>query len=273
MLHPQLRGEDLNLRPSGYEPDELPGCSTAQAEDSPGRGRVKGFAVLTAVLSGHGIARENRPGSGRAAPGGRGIWGVTWNEPTMSRPIYLDAHATTPVDPRVLEAMLPYFSEKFGNAASRTHAFGWVAESAVDRARELVAAAIGAEPREIAFTSGATESDNLAIKGVAEAERERGDHVVTTAIEHHAVLDSCRHLERLGFQVTVVPVEANGIVDAAKVVAAMTERTVLVSVMLANNEVGTLQPVAEIAALCGKHGALFHCDAVQAHAECNIGLE
>jgi cysteine desulfurase len=191
----------------------------------------------------------------------------------MSRPIYLDAHATTPVDPRVLEAMLPYFSEKFGNAASRTHAFGWVAESAVDRARELVAAAIGAEPREIAFTSGATESDNLAIKGVAEAERERGDHVVTTAIEHHAVLDSCRHLERLGFRVTVVPVEASGIVDAAKVVAAMTERTVLVSVMLANNEVGTIQPVAEIGRVTRERGVWLHTDAAQAVGRVPIDVE
>jgi cysteine desulfurase len=193
-------------------------------------------------------------------------------------PIYLDAHATTPVDPRVLEAMLPYFSEKFGNAASKTHAFGWAAESAVERARESVAAMIGAKSfKEIVFTSGATESDNLAIRGVAEAaaseERAGRDHVVTTAIEHHAVLDPCRHLERLGFRVTVVPVEPTGVVAPEKVAAAITEGTALVSVMLANNEVGTVQSVAEIGRLTRERGVLLHTDAAQAVGRVPIDVE
>lgn len=183
----------------------------------------------------------------------------------MPAPIYLDAHATTPVDARVLSVMLPYFSEKFGNAASRTHAFGWASESAVEQAREAVALCIGAEaPKEIVFTSGATESNNLAIKGVAEAFLERGEHIVTTAIEHHAVLDPCRHLERQGFSVTVVPVEPNGIVNPEKIAAAITERTVLVSVMLANNEVGTLQPIPDIGRITRARNVLFHTDAAQA---------
>jgi len=192
----------------------------------------------------------------------------------VAPPIYLDAHATTPVDPRVLEAMLPYFTEKFGNAASKTHPFGWTAESAIEKARESVAALIGAKsPKEIVFTSGATESDNLAVRGVAEAYRDAGDHVVTTAIEHHAVLDPCRHLERLGFDVTVVPVEANGIVAPEKVAAAITDRTVLVSVMLANNEVGTLQPVLEIGKATRERGVLLHTDAAQAVGRVSIDVD
>jgi cysteine desulfurase len=188
-------------------------------------------------------------------------------------PIYLDAHSTTPVDPRVLEAMLPYFSEKFGNAASKTHAFGWTAESAVERSREAVAAIVGARsPKEIVFTSGATESDNLAVKGVVEA-FEPGAHVVTTAIEHHAVLDPCRYLEARGFTLTVVPVESNGIVDPARVVDAITERTVLVSVMLANNEVGTIQPVAEIGRVTRERGVLLHTDAAQAIGRVSIDVD
>jgi cysteine desulfurase len=191
-----------------------------------------------------------------------------------SSPIYLDAHATTPVDPRVLEAMLPYFTEKFGNAASKTHAFGWTAESAVERARETVARAIGAEsPKEIVFTSGATESNNLALKGVLEAYRDHGDHVVTTAIEHHAVLDPCRHLERQGFRVTVVPVEPNGIVEPEAIREALTERTLLVSVMLANNEVGTIQPLAAIGALTRERGILLHTDAAQAVGRVPIDVD
>jgi cysteine desulfurase len=191
----------------------------------------------------------------------------------MDRPIYLDAHATTPVDPRVLEAMLPYFTEKFGNAASKTHAYGWTAESAAELARERVAECIGAAPKEIVFTSGATESNNLAIRGVAEAYRERGDHVVTTAIEHHAVLDPCKHLERLGFRVTVVPVESNGVVSAERVRAAVTDQTVLVSVMLANNEVGTLQPVAEIGKFTRERGVLLHTDAAQAIGRVPVNVD
>jgi len=185
---------------------------------------------------------------------------------TSPAPIYLDAHATTPVDPRVLSAMLPYFTEKFGNAASRTHAFGWTAESAVTQAREHVAKILHAEPKEIVFTSGATESDNLALKGVVEPHLLAGKpaHVVVTAIEHHAVLDPCAHLERLGATVTVVPVGTNGIVDPADVERALTDRTVLVSVMLANNEVGTIQPVVEVGKLTRARGILLHTDAAQA---------
>ncbi|HEX4514510.1 MAG TPA: IscS subfamily cysteine desulfurase [Polyangiaceae bacterium] len=189
------------------------------------------------------------------------------------RPIYLDAHATTPVDDRVLEAMLPYFSDKFGNAASKTHSFGWVAESAVEQAREAVAALIGATTREVVFTSGATESDNLAIRGVAEAYAGQGNHVVTTAIEHHAVLDPCRHLTRLGFEVTVVPVPESGVVDPERVREAITDRTILVSVMLANNEVGTIQPVETIGAITRERGVLFHTDAAQAIGRIPIDVE
>jgi cysteine desulfurase len=191
----------------------------------------------------------------------------------VNRPIYLDAHATTPVDPRVVEAMLPYFSEKFGNAASRTHAYGWSAEAAVELAREVVAAAIGAwSPKEIVFTSGATESNNLALRGVMEA-APSGSHVVTTAIEHHAVLDPVRHLERYGYEVTVVPVESNGIVDPTRLAAALTARTVLVSVMTANNEVGTLQPIAEIGRITRERGVFFHTDAAQAIGRVPIDVD
>ncbi len=186
--------------------------------------------------------------------------------------IFLDAHSTTPVDARVVEAMLPYFTEKFGNAASRTHAFGWAAESAVQQARETIASSIGARAKEIVFTSGATESDNLAIKGVVEAAG-AGAHVVTTAIEHHAVLDPCRRLESLGIGLTVVPVEPNGIVDPAKVASAITERTVLVSVMLANNEVGTVQPIAEIGGLTRARRVLLHTDAAQAVGRVAIDVD
>jgi cysteine desulfurase len=191
----------------------------------------------------------------------------------VSRPIYLDAHATTPVDPRVVEAMLPYFSEKFGNAASRTHAYGWSAEAAVELAREVVAAAIGAwSPKEIVFTSGATESNNLALRGVLEA-APAGSHVVTTAIEHHAVLDPVRHLEHYGYEATVVPVEPNGIVDPARVVAAINPKTVLVSVMTANNEVGTIQPIAEIGRITRERGVFFHTDAAQAIGRVPIDVD
>jgi cysteine desulfurase len=181
------------------------------------------------------------------------------------RPIYLDAHATTRVDPRVLEAMLPYLGEEAGNAASRNHAYGWRAEEAVESARERVAAAVGGAAKEIVFTSGATESDNLAVLGAAEANRDRGDHVITTVIEHPAVLDPCRQLERRGFRVTYLPVGPGGLVDPEAVRRALDDRTILVSVMLANNEVGTVQPVAEIARLVkAESGALVHTDAVQA---------
>jgi cysteine desulfurase len=179
-------------------------------------------------------------------------------------PIYMDNHATTPVDPRVLEAMLPWFTTKFGNAASRTHAFGWEAEAEVEDARETIAKLIGADSgKEVVFTSGATESDNLAIKGVAEYYADKGKHIVTTVIEHKAVLDSCKRLEKQGYQVTYLPVGKDGIVDPADVEKALTDRTILVSVMLANNEVGTIQPIEEIGKITRSRGVLLHCDAVQ----------
>jgi cysteine desulfurase len=179
-------------------------------------------------------------------------------------PIYMDNHATTPLDKRVLEAMLPYFTQEFGNAASRTHAYGWHAEAAVEDSRETIASYIGADSgKEIVFTSGATESDNLAIKGVAEYYQAKGNHIVTTTIEHKAVLDSCKRLEKQGFTVTYVNAGPDGLVDPADIEKALTDRTILVSVMLANNEVGTIQPIAEIGAITRKRGVLLHCDAVQ----------
>jgi cysteine desulfurase len=179
-------------------------------------------------------------------------------------PIYLDNNATTRTDPRVVEAMLSYFTERYGNAASRHHRYGQEAEEAVARARAEVAELIGATPREIVFTSGATESDNLALQGVAAMYRHQGDHLVTVATEHKAVLDTARHLERNGFRVMVLPVDHYGQVTAAEVARALTERTILVSVMAANNEVGTLQPIRAIGRVCKQRGVLFHCDAVQA---------
>ncbi|MBL8793548.1 MAG: IscS subfamily cysteine desulfurase [Planctomycetia bacterium] len=183
-----------------------------------------------------------------------------------SLPIYLDNNATTRTDPRVLEAMVPYFTARYGNAASRHHVFGRDAEEAVQQAREQVAALLGAEAREIVFTSGATESDNLALKGAAWMQRQlkKGDHLVTAATEHHAVLDPAKRLQREGFSLTVLPVDRAGRVTVEQVAAALTERTILVSIMAANNEVGTLQPVAEIGRLCKERGILFHSDAVQA---------
>jgi cysteine desulfurase len=183
---------------------------------------------------------------------------------SVKLPIYMDNHATTPVDPRVLEAMLPFFTDTFGNAASRTHVFGWTAEAAVEDARESIAKLIGAESgKEIAFTSGATESDNLAIKGVAEYYRGKGDHIITTTIEHKAVLDSCKRLEKQGYRVTYVNVGKDGIVDPAAIEQAIDDKTILVTVMLANNEVGTIQPIEEIGKITRKKGVLLHCDAVQ----------
>lgn len=182
----------------------------------------------------------------------------------MNVPVYLDNNATTPMDPRVLEAMLPYFTNKFGNAASRNHAFGWVAEEAVDYAREQVAQLIGASEKEIIFTSGATESDNLAIKGVFEMYKEKGNHIITAVTEHKAVLDACKHVEKMGGKVTYLPVKDDGLVDLAALEAAMTSETILVSIMYGNNEIGVIQPVKEIAAIAHKYGALFMTDATQA---------
>ncbi len=182
----------------------------------------------------------------------------------MKIPIYMDYHATTPVDPRVLEAMLPFFSEQFGNAASRNHSFGWEAERAVDRARNEVAGLIGATAKEIVFTSGATESNNLAIKGVAEMYAERGNHIITAATEHKAVLDTCKRLQKHGCQVTILPVGKDGLVDLDLLRRSITDKTILISIMHANNETGVLQPLREIGRLAKERGVLFHTDATQA---------
>src|ERR1051326_7641036 len=183
---------------------------------------------------------------------------------TLKFPIYLDNHATTPVDPRVLEAMLPFFNSRFGNAASNSHSFGWEAAAAVEKARRQIAACIGATPQEIVFTSGATESNNLALKGVAEGCSEKGDHIITAVTEHKAVLDSCKHLEKIGCRVTYLPVGQDGLIDLGQLKDAFTDRTILVSIMAANNETGVLQPIEEIGRLCRDRGVLFHSDAVQA---------
>ena len=190
----------------------------------------------------------------------------------MAAPIYLDYHATTPVDPRVLDAMLPYFTEKFGNPASKQHAYGWQAQEAVEKARKQVAALINASPAELIFTSGASESNNLAIKGVACAVKDRGDHVITVATEHKSVLDSFTRLHKDGWNVTILPVEADGLVDLDRLRSAMTDRTVLVSVMAANNEIGVLQPLGEIAAIVHEKGGLLHSDAAQAFGKVPIDV-
>ena len=182
----------------------------------------------------------------------------------LKLPIYLDHNATTPMDPRVLEAMLPYFVENFGNAASRNHSFGWQAEEAVDYAREQIAQLIGADPKEIIITSGATEGDNLGIKGVFEMYASKGNHIITCTTEHKAVLDTCKHLEKLGAEVTYLEVQPDGLIDLKQLEAAMKPTTILVAIMYANNEIGVIQPVKEIGAIAKKHGALFFTDAVQA---------
>jgi cysteine desulfurase len=179
-------------------------------------------------------------------------------------PIYMDNHATTRTDPRVLEAMLPYFGEIYGNAASRNHEFGWVAEQAVDAARDQIAKLIGATAKEIVLTSGATESNNLALKGVAEMYREKGNHIITEVTEHKCVLDTCKRLEKHGYRVTYLPVQTDGLIDLNRLKDAMTDDTILVSIMAANNEIGILQPIREIGKLCHEKGVLFHSDAVQA---------
>jgi cysteine desulfurase len=192
----------------------------------------------------------------------------------VDTPIYLDNHATTPMDGRVLETMLPYFTEKFGNSASKNHTFGWEAEAAVDTAREQIVRLIGAKsPREIVFTSGATESDNLAIKGVAQSYRDKGNHIVTCVTEHKAVIDSCKALEKQGFQVSYLPVKADGIIDLTKLTEALTDQTILISIMAANNEIGTLQPVKEIARLAKQRGIISHSDATQAVGKIPLNVE
>ena len=182
----------------------------------------------------------------------------------MKLPIYMDNHATTPVDPRVLEAITPYFVEIYGNASSHSHSFGWQAQEAVEKARKLVADLMGAKPSEIIFTSGATESNNLSVKGIAEKYRERGNHIITAATEHKAVLDPCKRLEKNGFQVTVLPVDRCGLIDPDDVCRAITDRTVLITIMLANNEIGTVHAIAEIGQIAHEKGVLFHSDAAQA---------
>src|SRR5579884_3147395 len=188
-------------------------------------------------------------------------------------PIYMDHHATTPVDPRVLEAMLPYFAEKFGNAASRNHAFGWAAEEAVETARQRIAALIGATPKEIIFTSGATESDNLMIKGIAEMYREKGRHVITQVTEHKAVLDTCKRLEKQGYEVTYLPVQSDGCVNPDEVRAAIRPTTILITVMYANNEIGTIQPIREIGCIAKDHGVFFAVDGVQAAGKIPVDVQ
>lgn len=189
-------------------------------------------------------------------------------------PIFMDSHSTTPVDPRVLEAMLPYFTEKFGHPGSRNHPFGWEAEAAADGARQQVARLIGArDPKEVVFTSGGTEAINLAIKGAAEMYREKGTHIVTLAIEQRAGLDVCKRLERQGYQVTYVPVGPDGLVDVEEIRKAITDKTILISVMFANNEIGTIQPVAEIGKLAKEKGIVFHTDATQAVGKVPVDVE
>jgi len=192
---------------------------------------------------------------------------------TIKLPVYLDYQATTPVDPRVVEAMMPYFTEKFGNPHSRSHAYGWEAEAAVDIARENVAELIGATEKEIIFTSGATESNNIAIKGVAHFYREKKDHIITVVTEHKCVLDTCRHLELEGFKVTYLPVQPNGLIDLEMLRNAITDRTSIVSVMAVNNEIGVIQPLAEIGKICRERGVFFHTDAAQGFGKIPLNVD
>ncbi len=191
----------------------------------------------------------------------------------MKLPIYLDYHATAPVDPEVLKAMIPYFSEVFGNAASRNHEFGWTAEAAVEKARKQIARLIGAHEKEIIFTSGATESNNLALMGVAEMYRDKGNHIITSPIEHKAILDTCHFLEKKGFKITYLPVDQYGQVSADSVRQALTPQTILVSIMAANNEIGTINPLAAIGKVCKENGVFFHTDAVQAAGKTPLQVE
>lgn len=191
----------------------------------------------------------------------------------MKLPIYMDYNATTPVDPRVLDAMLPYFQDKFGNSASRNHEFGWVAEEAVEKARDQVGSAIGASGKEIIWTSGATESNNIAIKGVAGMYRDKGNHIITQVIEHKAVIDPCKYLEQNGYDVTFLPVDKHGMVHPEQVREAMTDKTILVSIMHGNNEIGTINPIKGIGAVCKEREVIFHVDACQTFAKQPIDVE
>ena len=191
----------------------------------------------------------------------------------MKRPIYLDCHATTPVDKRVLEAMLPYFTEHFGNPSSITHSYGWEAEAGVKKAREIIASAINCIPEEIIFTSGATEANNLAIKGIAEAYLHQGRHIITLQTEHRAVLDPCKYLESLGFEVTYLPVQKDGLINLTQLEKSLRPETILVSIMTANNEIGVIQPIESIGAICRQHKVLFHTDAAQAITKIPLDVE
>ncbi|MCJ8164900.1 IscS subfamily cysteine desulfurase [Pontibacter sp. E15-1] len=191
----------------------------------------------------------------------------------LTLPIYLDNNATTPLDPRVLDAMLPYMTNMFGNAASRNHAFGWQAEEAVDYAREQISALINCSPKEIIFTSGATESDNLAIKGVYEMYASKGDHIITVTTEHKAVLDTCKHIEKIGGKVTYLQVNREGLIDLKELEDAITDKTILISIMYANNEMGVIQPIRDISAIAKKHGVLFFTDATQAVGKIPVDVE
>jgi cysteine desulfurase len=188
-------------------------------------------------------------------------------------PIYMDNHATTPLDPRVLESMMPYLTGIFGNAASRNHSFGWEAEQGVEKAREQIAKLIGATAKEIIFTSGATESTNLALKGVAEMYKERGNHIITQVTEHKATLDTCKRLEKSGYRVTYLPVQADGLIDLEDLKRAMDDQTIVVSIMYANNEIGVIQPIQEIGKLCHEKGVIFHTDAVQAVGKIPVNVQ
>jgi len=231
----------------------------------------------------HGSSHNgNGSGANGAVPGTNSTGVVITNSSTplpegVHLPLYMDNHATTPLDPRVLDAMMPYFTGKFGNAASRNHQFGWEAEKAVDIAREQVAKLIGATSKEIIFTSGATESDNLAIKGIAEMYRERGNHIITQVTEHKAVLDTCKKLEKQGYRVTYLPVLADGLIDLddlrRAIVTEGPEKTILVSIMYANNEIGVVQPIREIGKICHEKGVLFHTDAVQAVGKIPVDVQ
>src|ERR1700674_2006891 len=191
----------------------------------------------------------------------------------VNLPIYMDNHATTQLDPRVLEAMLPYFTQKFGNAASRNHAFGWAGEEAVENARQQIASLINATPKEIIFTSGATESDNLMIKGIAEMYREKGNHIITQSIEHKAVLDTFERLEKYGYEVTYLPVGKDGRVNPEDVRKAITPKTIIISIMYANNEIGVVQPIAEIGKIAKERGVLLHVDGVQAIGKIPVDVQ
>src|SRR3984957_16793039 len=188
-------------------------------------------------------------------------------------PIYMDYHATTPVDPRVVETMLPYFNEKFGNSASPNHAFGWAAEEAVENARAQIARLINATPKEIIFTSGATESNNLAIKGAAEMYREKGNHIITQVTEHKAVLDTCKRLEKYGYEVTYLPVQKDGRINLDDLRKAITPKTILISIMYANNEIGVVQPIEEIGKIAKEKGILFYTDGVQAAGKIPVDVQ